>query len=232
MDINAIIEIDRHILLAIHSSNNMFLDNLMFIATSGWTWIAMYIALLYLVIKNNATMAQILLLTGFTCFCIAFCVGVPNGIAKPFVERLRPLNDPMIKYALDLPADVTDRTYSFFSTHAANTFGLAVFLSLVVKNRLFTTFMITWSLLMAYTRLHLGFHYPGDVLAGLSWGGIVATISYLLYRYFYKKLTPEGSFVSSHYTRSGYNLSDIDLVLTVIILTFAYMLVKATVISV
>ena len=72
--------------------------------------------------------------------------------------------------------------YGFFSAHASNTFSIALFFSLLFRQRLFTVFAVAWSLTNCWTRLYLGVHYPGDILVGLMWGALVGFGIYKLYR--------------------------------------------------
>jgi undecaprenyl-diphosphatase len=74
--------------------------------------------------------------------------------------------------------------YGFFSAHAANTFSIAIFMSLLMRQRLLTIFLVCWSLLNCYTRLYLGVHYPGDITVGLIWGGLVGFCVYKGYCHF------------------------------------------------
>ena len=59
MDLQTIIDIDRQLLGIINGNHNMFLDKLMLTLTSGVTWIPLYVALLYMVVRNKETMGQI-----------------------------------------------------------------------------------------------------------------------------------------------------------------------------
>jgi undecaprenyl-diphosphatase len=162
------LEIDRQLLLLLNGSDSVFFDKLIMALTSGFTWIPLYLALLYVVVKNNETTAQILLIIGCAVLCIALADGVADFIAKPYFQRWRPSNDSVIKYAVKVVDNVRGGDYGFFSAHAANTFSLAVFFSLLIKDRLLTLTLVFWSLLNCYTRMYLGLHYPLDILAGLS----------------------------------------------------------------
>ena len=71
MDWQAFLEIDRAVLEFFNGSNSLFLDHLMSLLTSGFTWIPLYLALFYLIVKNNETMAQIGLAVGCTLLCLA-----------------------------------------------------------------------------------------------------------------------------------------------------------------
>ena len=91
---------------------------MMMTITSSITWIPLYLSLLYLIIKNNETMSQILLIFGFACLCLLLSTGVADISIKPWIERMRPCNDPMLKYQIEVVNNYRPRTFSFFSGHA------------------------------------------------------------------------------------------------------------------
>ena len=86
--------LDLSLLQWFNSSNSVYFDSLVPILTNGLTWIPLYIALLYLVVKNNETMAQIGLIVGAALVCIILAGGVDDFIVKPMVAKVRPCNDP------------------------------------------------------------------------------------------------------------------------------------------
>lgn len=222
-------ELDLSLLYMINGSHSLFLDSIMTTLTSGLTWIPLYISLIYLVIKNNETMMQIVMLIGCAALCVAITSGVTELIVKPLVGRDRPSLDPLIKYTIDVVDGRRGVGYSFFSSHAANTFGIALFMSLVVRDRLFTVAMILWSLINCYTRMYLGLHYPGDILVGLLFGAFVGLLAYFLYMKLYFKVSPRLNYVSSQYTSTGYSLEDIDIVMSVLVLTLVYTVIRAVI---
>ena len=176
MDLQTVIDIDRQILGLVNGAHNAFLDSLMVILTSGLTWIPLYIALLYLVIKNNESMAQIGLIVGCCALCFFITEFVTEGLVKPAVARPRPGNDPEWMYMVHVVNNRRGLDYSFFSAHAANTFGIAVFFCLLVRDTVFSWLMVTWSLVNCYTRLYLAMHYPSDILVGLAFGASVGDV--------------------------------------------------------
>lgn len=221
-----LMSIDVSVLTFFNGSSSLFLDSLVSLLTMGVTWIPLYVALLYLVVKNNETMPQIGLVVGCVVLCVLLCGGVDDAVIKPAVGRLRPCNDPLVKGALQLigsgPLDC-----SFFSAHAANTMSIAVFFIMLVRNRLLSWVLLIWSLLNAWTRLYLGYHYPSDVLVGLLYGAAAGGIVYLLFRKLYFKISPRLHYISSQYTRTGYSIVDIDVVIAVVALTIAIAIIVA-----
>jgi undecaprenyl-diphosphatase len=131
---------------------------------------------------------------------------------------------------VDVVNNLRGDDYGFFSAHAANTMSLAVYFCLLVRNRVFQFFMILWSLINCWTRLYLGLHYPGDVLVGLLWGIIAGFIAYLVWHKVYFKISPKLNYISSQYTSTGYSLTDIDVVIAVMVFTFAYAIIRSIII--
>ncbi len=225
MELQTVIDIDRQILGVFNDHHSMFFDTLMLTLTSGATWIPLYIALLYLVIKNNETMAQIGLIMACCALCFFITEFVTEGLVKPAVARPRPGNDPEWMYVIHVVNNHRGRDFSFFSAHAANTFGIAMFFCLLVRNRVFSWLMVTWSLLNCYTRLYLAMHYPSDILVGLLFGACVGSLVYVIYMLVFKQISPPQHYISSQYTSSGYSLADIDVVACVLVLTYVLAIV-------
>lgn len=222
MDWNAIIEFDKHLLLAVNGSDSLFLDGLVMTLTKAATWIPLYLSLLYMVIRNNETVQRIMLIIACAGLCVFFAGTVDDVIVKPLVARWRPTHDPEIGILVDTVNGYRGGNYGFFSAHASNTFSIAVFFSLLVRSRLLTCFLVGWSLTNCWTRLYLGVHYPGDILVGLLWGGVVGTGIYLLHQYLLHRMGGGKQFISEHYTRSGYEKTDIDVVVCVLMFTLVY----------
>lgn len=218
MNLQFLIDLDREVLTFLNGSDSLFLDSLMSTLTSGLTWVPLYLALFYLVVKNNETMQQIFLVVVSVAACVALADIMADLVMKPFVARWRPCNDPAFKDAVDVVGNMRGGDYGFFSAHAANTMSLAMFFSLLVRNKTFSWMMMGWSLLNCYTRMYLGLHYPGDILCGLLWGALIGSVVYFVYLKFYFKISPKLHYISSQYSRTGYALLDVDIVMNVMML--------------
>ena len=90
--------------------------------------------------------------------------------------------------------------------------------------------MVCWSLINCYTRMYLGVHYPGDIAAGLLWGGLVAGLTWLGYSRLQRLQGRGNKFISSQYTRTGYRLVDIEIGNAVLCTIYIYAFIRACVI--
>ena len=227
MDFSTIQNIDFQVLQWFNGSNNVILDQLALVLTSGFTWIPLYVVLFIVVMRNNETMMQIGLVVGAALLCILFADGFADGIIKPLAERGRPSNDPLVKYSVQVVDYLRMKDYSFCSAHAANTMSIAVFFSLLVRSRMLTITMIVWSLVNCWTRLYLGVHYPLDIATGLLLGSVVGFLVYLFYHRMYRRISPEIKYISNQYTSTGYDRDDIDMIMTVLMLVLVYVVIRA-----
>ena len=232
MDWHSIIQMDKQLLLTLNGSDSLFVDYLAKSLTTAATWIPLYVSLFYVVVKNNDNFRRIICILACAGLCVLFAGTVDDLLVKPLVARLRPTHDFQIGMLVDTVDGYRGGKYGFFSAHAANTFSIAVFFSLLMRSRLVTLLLVGWSLTNCWTRLYLGVHYPLDILCGLLWGGSVGTGIYFLYRYVDRRLLhSENDYVSSKYTSSGYRYSDIYIVALVLSLTLIYCILRSLILA-
>lgn len=231
MDFSKIQDMDMQVLSLFNGSDNIMLDQMVQILTSGLTWIPLYVMLFFVVMRNNETMGQIALVVGSAIFCVLFADGLVDGIIKQLAERWRPSNDPTFKYMVQVVDDIRLKGYSFCSAHAANTMSLAVFFSLLIRSKMLTITLATWSLINCWTRLYLGVHYPSDILCGMIIGIIVGILVYLLYYKIYRRISPKINYISNQYTSTGYDHDDIDKAMVILMLTLVYVVTRSVVMA-
>lgn len=223
--------LDIALLELFNGSGSSFWDALMLTLTSGYTWIALYVALLYLVISNSETMAHIILVAGCAILCVVLAGGLCDYVVKPLVERVRPINDYALRGVIVSACEIRPKDFSFFSSHAANTMSIAIFFSLLVRNTRLFVALLFWSLTNCYTRLYLGLHYPSDIVVGLLWGTTVGVAVYYIYTRLYTKICSYGEYISTQYTSKGYTIVTIDIVVMILVLSYIFSILRAFIVA-
>ena len=186
-----ITNIDTQLTLFLNGSDSEMLDAIAVTATKTGTWIPLGIVLLYVLMRMKNWKNALLVIL---CVAIAITLAdqMASGIFKPLVARLRPSHTPELQGVIDLVGDYRGGRYGFFSSHAANTCAVAVFLSLLFRKRVFTVAICSWAMVNSWTRLYLGVHYVGDIMVGLILGAFVGWMVFRLYRFLTLKVKLEG----------------------------------------
>ena len=186
-----ITNIDTRLTLFLTGSDSEMLDAIAVTATKTSTWIPLGILLLYVLMRMKDWKNALLVIL---CVGIAITLAdqMASGIFKPLVARLRPSHNPELQGVIDLVGDYRGGKYGFFSSHAANTCAVAVFLSLLFRKRVFTVAICSWTMVNSWTRLYLGVHYVGDIMVGVIWGAFVGWMVFRLYRFLTLKVKLEG----------------------------------------
>ena len=153
-----------------------------------------------------------------------------SSFCKPYFARFRPAQDPQIMYMVDVVNGYRGGRYGFISSHAANTFAVCMFLSLLVRHLYMTCSLVLWAVLCSYSRIYLGVHYPGDILFGALWGILVGVGFYYLYAFLQRRFFQRKEVVSTQYTSSGYAVADLDVFQTVLYFTYLVLAIRAVVI--
>lgn len=177
-----LINFDRELFLEINGHHSEWADAMMMFLTNTFAWSLLYLILLYLIIRNFRHDAWFILL-GIT-LTILISDQITSGFMKPFFERLRPSHDPEMEGLVHTVNGYRGGKFGFASSHAANTMGLATYLWIVLKlYRPWIGLLFLWALLIGYTRIYLGVHYPGDIVAGWVVGVLAALASYRIFEW-------------------------------------------------
>ncbi len=180
--------IDSRLFLWLNGQHAGWLDTVMVSITEMWPWIPIYILLAYLVIKQYGRKSLwIFLAVGLVILCSD---QLSAHVCKPLFHRLRPCFNPEFEGMVHLPKGLPGGRYGFVSSHAANTFAVATFLTAALRKsyRSIGWWLFAWALISSYSRIYIGVHYPGDVLAGAVLGILVGLIIWKLTTLLFNKM--------------------------------------------
>lgn len=161
---------DQNLTLEINSWDSPVKDPVWQFFSDIPVWIPMYVLIVACLIwRLGWKKGLIMTLAAVATF--GFCDQFSNLI-KDLVCRVRPLNDAyMLENGLNV-LEGASRSFSFFSAHSANAFGLATStligfrLDKRLKYKGYATWMFFWASMVALSRVFVGKHYLGDILAG------------------------------------------------------------------
>ena len=182
-----IAELDKDLFFFLNGLHADWLDPVMFYISETLTWTPVYLLMLWLMIRNYGWQ------TLFWLFGIGLSIlladQITSGVMKPFFERFRPSRDPAIPDELvHIVNGYKGSKYGFASSHAANAFAIATYSYLLLRDSVkYLWLLFIMAALIAYSRIYLGVHFPGDIIVGGLIGYLCGWVSYRLFSYLHKR---------------------------------------------
>ena len=176
---------DHQLFLFLNGLHVDWLDPVMVFITSEMGWLPFYAVLLFFVFYKYRWKGLWVLLG--VIVVITLSDQISASVFKPIFHRLRPCYDPLIEDLVYTPKGKPGGHYGFISSHAANTFALASFIYMTMKKHYSKIgwIMFPWAILVSYSRIYMGVHFPGDIICGAAVGMILGFgIGFLTKKYF------------------------------------------------
>jgi len=181
-------DIDTRLFLFLNGLHADWMDQVMIHITNMWIWFPLYLLLIYWAVRQYGKRCWwVFLILGVVVLCTD---QLASHVCKPVFQRLRPCFNTDLQDLIYLPNGLAGGKYGFVSSHAANTFGVATFLTPVMrKYRPWPAILLfLWALLSSYSRIYIGYHYPSDILAGAVIGVLVGLIGWKLFQIVQRKV--------------------------------------------
>ena len=184
-------QIDRAIFLEMNGWHVDGLDLVMWYISQPWIWIPLYGFVLFLAYKKYGSKGILHILVG-AGIIVLLADNIHRECFKEVFERLRPSRNPELEGLVHKITRPNGKIYSggrfgFISGHAANFTGLTFFICSFLKlEKKWCLLMALWALLICYSRIYLGVHYPGDILGGITLGILVGWLTSFLIKRFFK----------------------------------------------
>lgn len=177
--------LDREAFLILNGLHQSWLDQPMYLLSERLIWVPLYALLIYLLYKKYQRGTWIIIIGMIVM--ITLTDQITSSLIKPFFERLRPSRDPTLEGMVHIVNDYRGGLYGFASSHAANTFGMATYVFMMMRERKSLVVLFFWATLVSFTRIYLGVHYPSDILVGAIVGALCGIVTVKLTQYALEK---------------------------------------------
>lgn len=216
--LDKIIPGEERLLWWINSAHSPCMDSFMWLYTGYKIWLPLVLLLLVTLIYKKKRSEWMPALFGI--LAVFLCCSLLSLATKEWFARFRPTHFPGVMEQIRLLHGYTGGLYGFISGHSANSFGFALFTSLLFRNRLYTVVIFLWAAIMVYSRLYLGVHFLSDVAAGILGGMAFACLLYRLWVAVQKRSSTSSEFYRAIHPYSPRRIQIMTLLMVAYIVLF------------
>ncbi|MEZ4858774.1 MAG: phosphatase PAP2 family protein [Flavobacteriaceae bacterium] len=175
-----LLQYDTNLFLFLNNLGSEPWDGFWLFMTEKFASIPLYLLLLYLIWKHFSWKGTLLVLV-----IVALMITATDQLANLFkyvlFQRPRPCKVEALQDQIRFLAAHCGR-YGYFSAHAASSMAVAVFVGLLLKKyyKYLPFILLFWAVIIAYSRIYIGVHYPLDIITGMFFGAILGWVFYKL----------------------------------------------------
>jgi undecaprenyl-diphosphatase len=176
-----LLHIDKEIFVFLNNLGSPAWDGFWLFMTNKWSSVPLYLLLLILAYRQLGPKKTLLLLVS-----IALLITVSDQLSNFFklgVGRPRPCYDPELDGLFRLVKASCGGKFGYYSAHASNSFAIAVFFMHFFRksHKAMALSLLLWALVVSYSRIYVGVHFPLDVISGALAGTLMGWLFYRLY---------------------------------------------------
>ena len=203
-------DFDHQLFLDLNFDGGPCMDRLMLTVSGTAMWLPLYALILWLVWRRSGWRGVIVFtVLMIAALALADMVsgmfksnGVLGGLLPGFEPRWRPMFTPSLEgleiapdslralrmagtpddWTVHVPVEAGSGRYGTVSAHAATIVALTVLSAAAIRRRWFTALMLFCTVLICYSRIYLGKHFPMDLVWGTLVGAALGWAAYLAYR--------------------------------------------------
>lgn len=187
--IEQILQYDTELFQYLNGLGSTTWDGFWLAYTTKIYWIPLYALLLYLMYKKMGKKPFLITIL-VVALMVLFTDQVTNLFKNGF-QRPRPCHADALIDVMRMVRKGCGGRYGFFSGHASNSMAVAFFVGLTLKKhyKYLLYLLLVWSVIMGFSRIYVGVHYPLDVLCGSVFGALAGFGFYKLNQYLKATLT-------------------------------------------
>ena len=203
-------DFDHQLFLDLNFDGGPCMDRLMLTVSGTAMWLPLYALILWLVWRRSGWRGVIVFtVLMIAALALADMVsgmfksnGVLGGLLPGFEPRWRPMFTPSLEgleiapdslralrmagtpgdWTVHVPVEAVSGRYGTVSAHAATIVALTVLSAAAIRRRWFTALMLFCTVLICYSRIYLGKHFPMDLVWGTLVGAALGWAANLAYR--------------------------------------------------
>lgn len=172
-----LLDIDKSLFLLLSGDAGAFADTFFYYVSARLTWVPLYLAILYFIWRRKGTRGLLFAIL-FLVVALAAADQLCNLFKNHWAPKLRPTHTPALQGLVHTVRGYTGGLYGTISAHAAISFVIATFTARIFRRRWYTAAICGWALLVSYSRIYLGVHFPLDVFLGILLGTALGWLAF------------------------------------------------------